>query len=197
MVLSHPIELRTDTWAGLTDKQLLDLCLGNKHLKIERDPNGTILIMSPIKFKISHFNNNLLGVFYIWNKKYAKGYFTDSNGGYILPDTSMRAPDIGFVLKENYQKLTEEQKMSFAPLCPDFVVEIISASEDAKKAKEKMNAWMENGCELAWLIDIFEKKIHIFEKGGKVHVHDDFSKEMTGTKFLTDFTFLPSEVFSE
>lgn len=197
MIFSHPIELRTETWAGLTDEQLLDLCQGNKHLKIERDEKGNILIMSPTKFKISHFNNNLAGVLYMWNIKCKKGYFTDSNGGYILPDTSMRAPDIGFVLKERYATLTEDQKMSFAPLCPDFVVEIISSKEEMGKAKEKMEMWMKNGCQLSWLIDVFDQKIHVFEKGGAMYVHDNFSQPMTGTLFLSDFTFLPSEVFSE
>jgi Uma2 family endonuclease len=197
MIFSHPIELSTEAWPSLTDQQLLDLCIGNKHLKIERDEKGNILLMSPTKFKISHFNNNLQGAFFNWNKKYSKGYFTDSNGGYILPDTSMRAPDIGFVLKEKYASLTEEQKMSFAPICPDFVVEIISSPEDQKKAEEKMAMWMRNGCQLAWLIDIFAQKILVFEKGEVLNIHDDFSKKMTGTLFLSDFTFLPSEVFSE
>lgn len=197
MILSHPIELNTEMLGGLSDKQLLDLCMGNKHLKIERDEKGNILIMSPTKTKISSFNSNLVGVFYVWNKKYKKGILTDSNGGYILPDSSMRAPDLGFVLKEKFNLLTEVEKMSFAPVCPDFVVEIISSKEDLNKAKVKMDMWMSNGCMVAWLIDTFDSKIHVYEEGKSIYTHHDFSKELRGTKFLSDFLFTPNEVFTE
>ncbi|MBC7390965.1 MAG: Uma2 family endonuclease [Opitutaceae bacterium] len=197
MILTHPIELNTDLLGGLTDQQLLDLCVGNKHLKIERDDKGNILIMSPTKFRISSFNSNLLGIFYNWNKKYKKGILTDSNGGYILADSSMRAPDLGFVLKEKFNLLTEEQKMNFAPVCPDFVVEIISSKDELQKAKDKMNMWLKNGCQIAWLIDTFEERIYVYGSTGLIDTHEDFSKELTGSGFLSDFSFIPQEVFSE
>lgn len=196
MIFSHPIELRTETWAGLSDKELLDLCQGNKHLKIERDENGNILIMAPTNFRIEYFNTNLLSLFVEWSKKTKKARITGSSGGFILPDSSMRAPDIALLLNEKYKSLTPLDKQGFPAVCPDFVVEIISSKEELKIAKKKMAMWMKNGCILSWLVDVFEQKIYVYEDG-KTHIHDDFSKPMNGTQFLSDFTFLPSEVFSE
>lgn len=198
MILTNPIEIRTGSlWQGLSDRQLLDMCMGNKELKIERDEEGNLLIMSPTKARISHFNADFLIEMGIWNKKYKKGVLTDSNGGFILPDGSMRAPDLGFVLIERYKSLTEDEKDSFAPICPDFVAEIMSSKDELADAKKKMEMWMRNGCQIAWLVDTFSEKIYVYGQDGSVHIHDDFKKELKGTQFLSEFVFIPADIFSE
>lgn len=96
MILSEPIEIRTGTlWQGFSNRQLLDLCMGNKELKIEHDENGNLLIISPTKSRKSSYNLNLAVEFYIWIKKIKKGILTDFNGGFVLPDSSMSSHDIG------------------------------------------------------------------------------------------------------
>jgi len=195
MVLSHPIELRTDIWKGLADDELLDLCQGNKHLKIERDESGNILIKSPTNFLTEFFNSNLLYLLMDWNKKFQVGKFTGSSGGFILPDNSMRAPDIAFVLNENIEKFTKEELYKFPHLCPDFVVEVISSKEELAEAKKKMKMWMSNGCQISWLLDSFEQKIYIEHKGGIEYIHEDFSVELKGNLFLNGFSFIPKDIF--
>ena len=194
MVISQAIALRTGSvWKGLSDEELLRLCMGNKELKIERDENGTIFIISPTKFGISHKNSGLLIELGIWNKIVKKGVLTDSYGGYILPDTSMRAPDIGFVLIEKYRTLTAKDKDSFAPICPDFVNEIISSKGELQEARKKMTMWIRNGCQVAWLIDPFVKKIYSFENNWTEYVHDDFNKDLQVPNFYPISLFCPQK----
>jgi Uma2 family endonuclease len=48
------------------------------------------------------------------------------------------------------------------PLCPDFVVELVSSSQNAEALKPKMEEYMENGCKLGWLIDPYNKITQVF-----------------------------------
>jgi Uma2 family endonuclease len=70
-----------------------------------------------------------------------------------LPDRSVLSPDASWVSKNKWQALSEEDQNKFAPICPEFVIEIKSKSDSLEDLQTKMNTWIANGAQLAWLID--------------------------------------------
>ena len=66
--------------------------------------------------------------------------------------------------------LTPEQLQSFAPICPEFVIEVRSKSDRLAELQEKMRMWIANGAELAWLVDPSRKAVEIYRPGREVEV---------------------------
>jgi Uma2 family endonuclease len=66
------------------------------------------------------------------------------------------------VSHEKLATLSKEEYRKFAPLCPEFVIELMSPSDSLNDAKEKMLEYMQNGAELGWLIDLGEKKVYVY-----------------------------------
>ncbi len=181
------LEIKVKAIGGLSDDELFAFCQENEHLRIERDRHGNILVMSPTGGITGNKNFNLSGVFYEWNRKKKKGYLFDSNTGFTLPNGAMRSPDLSFILKENWERLPEEDQEKFAHVCPDFVIELRSKNDSLSGLHEKMQEYMDNGTRLGWLIDPYDKKVHIYDQKVPVSIHDDFSKSLKGKYFMDDF----------
>lgn len=60
---------------------------------------------------------------------------------------------------KRWEALTAEEKKGFAPIYPDFVVELRFASDNMKPLREKMQEYIENGAKLGWLIDRKNRKV--------------------------------------
>ena len=69
--------------------------------------------------------------------------------------------------------MTAEEKTGFAPICPDFVVELRSASDNMKPLREKMQEYIENAAKLGWLIDRKNRKVEIYRQGFDVEILDN------------------------
>ena len=82
-----------------------------------------------------------------------------------LPDDSMRSPDAAWVSSSRLDPLMDEEGDRFAPLCPEFVVELRSASDLLPDVAAKMEQWMANGAKLAWLIDPQLKRVTVYRAG--------------------------------
>ena len=83
------------------------------------------------------------------------GLVASSSAGFTLADDSVRSPDASWVSDALWNALTDAQQCSFAPVCPPFLVEILSESDSRKALKAKMEMWLANGAQLAWMIDPF------------------------------------------
>ncbi len=136
-----------------SDDELYAFCMANPELSIERDENGQVLMAPPTGFEGSSRNMSIGSMIWQWNFKKKVGKVTDSNGGYILPDNSMRAPDVGWLSNERLATITLEDRKKFAHVCPDFVIELRSESDNLKELQAKMEKWLENGVRLGWLVD--------------------------------------------
>ena len=82
-----------------------------------------------------------------------------------LPDGSVLSPDAAWVANEALHRLTPKQRKEFLPLCPAFAVEVRSPSDDLKEAKDKMQTWIANGAQLAWLIDGDARTVYVYRIG--------------------------------
>lgn len=176
-----------------SDDELYDFCAANPELRIERDENGQIIIMPPTGLESSFVNNELQTETSIWNRQTKAGRVSDSNGGYKLPDTSMRAPDVGWVSNERLATVTAEQLRKFAPVTPDFVIEVRSESDSLSELKTKMEKWLANGVRLGWLVDPQEQTTTIYRPNQQPQ-QVPFDQTLSGEDVLVGFTLNVKEV---
>lgn len=80
-----------------------------------------------------------------WVEQDGIGVGFDSSTGFILPNGATRSPDAAWVRRTRLAALTPEQKRRFLPLCPDFVVELRSASDSLTMVQDKMREYVDNG----------------------------------------------------
>ena len=183
------IVIRTESIGGLTDEQLFHFCRENRDLVIERNADGEIILMSPTGGKTGKRSGDIFTDLNVWSRKDGSGVAFDSSTGFILPNGAMRAPDAAWVTKARWRALTAAQQEHFPPLCPDFVVELRSASDQLNKLQQKMREWMDNGCRLAWLIDADEEKVYLYRTGKEPEVMSGFDKKLSGEDVLPGFAF--------
>ena len=153
-----------------SDQELYELCLANDDLRIERTVEGDLLIMPPAGFRSSHRNARVVAQLQQWAERDGSGLVTDSSGGYLLPDTSMFAPDAAWVQHERLDELTGEEQERFLPLCPDFVIELLSQSDSLADTQAKMRQYLANGLRLGWLIDPFDRRVYVYRAGQDVEI---------------------------
>mgnify|MGYP001804051649 FL=1 len=95
---------------------------------------------------------------------------------------------------ERWETLTAEEQKDFAPICPDFVVELRSASENMKPLREKMQKYIENGAKLGWLIDRKNRKVEVYRQGFDVEILDN-PNSLSGEDVLPEFVLDMAEVW--
>ena len=171
---------------GYPDDGLYELCLANDDLRIERTVEGDLLIGPPAGFKSSHRNAEVVVQLGRWARRDGTGLATESSAGFVLPDTSMFAPDAAWVRYERLDALAAEQQERFLPLCPDFVVELLSRSDSLSDTQAKMRQYVANGLRLGWLIDPFDRRVYVYRPEARVEVlHEPDS--VPGDPVLVDF----------
>ncbi|MBE9186364.1 Uma2 family endonuclease [Microcoleus sp. LEGE 07076] len=164
------ITLNLNSIIKLTSEQFYQLCESNPDLKLERSANGELIAMPPTGGETGKRNSKLNLQVGIWNEQTELGEVFDSSTGFTLPNKADRSPDASWVEKSRWQALTPEQREKFIPLCPDFVIELVSPSDSLKKTQEKMQEYIENGCRLGWLINRKKREVEIYRLGRSVEV---------------------------
>jgi Uma2 family endonuclease len=149
----------------MTDDEYFDFCAHNPELRIERTAEGDILIMPPAGGESSYRNNVISARLLIWAERDGRGRVFDCSVQYFLPNGAAYSPDASWVLSSRLEKLTKTEKRKFLPLCPDFVVELMSPSDRLPKLKAKMREWIENGAQLGWLLDPDRRTVYIYRPG--------------------------------
>jgi Uma2 family endonuclease len=135
----------------------------NPELRLERAPNGDVILMSPTLGGAGYASTSVLGQLFVWAEKEGTGFALDSSTGFELPDSSVRSPDAAWISAKRW---TPPSVQNDSPVpYPDFVVEVRSKSDRLKPAQEKMLAWIENGVQLAWLVDPRRKVVEIYRPG--------------------------------
>ncbi len=184
-----PIELQKP----LSKAAFLQLAEQHPDLRMEREPNGTTTIMSPVKKGSSRRETSFLGLLFLWNTQTNLGEVFGPNGTYELPDGATKMPDVSWISGERMQQAPGDEE-SFIQVVPDFVAEIRSGSDRLAKLQEKMTeTWMANGVQLAWLIDPYEEKAYIYRPNTAVEIVEGFAgKTLKGETILPGFE-LPLE----
>lgn len=158
--MSFPVILRPPR--PLRDDELLEFCAANDPLRIERNPAGELIVMTPAGGKTSNSESYLSRELDIWTEQDAGGIAFNANGGFSLPDGSVRAADAAWLSLQKWNSLSPEEQSRFIPFCPEFVIELRSPSDSITELEQKMRDWMSNGAQLAWLIDPMRKLAMIY-----------------------------------
>ncbi|WP_263383377.1 Uma2 family endonuclease [Granulicella arctica] len=157
-----PLPLRLKPETPMSDEQLMTFCAANEILRVERDANGEVIVMTPTGAASGGRNMDISTDLNIWARLNGTGKAFDSSTGFTLPDGSMRSADVAWLLLSRWSALSKEQQRGFAPLCPDFVIELRSSTDSLADLRTKMKLWIANGVQLAWLIDPDHQAVTIY-----------------------------------
>ena len=168
-----PIIVQLQPVVHLSDEQLFDICLVNRDLRIERNECGGLIIMPPTGSATSDRNSEINMQLRNWAKRDGLGKAFDSSGGFRLPNGAMRSPDAAWMRLSKWNALTAEQRKKFAPLCPDFVLELRSPNDSLATLQEKMLEYLGNGAELGLLVDPEQKRVYVCRRDQGVQILED------------------------
>jgi Uma2 family endonuclease len=178
----------------LTDEQFHRLCRDNPELQFELTARKELVIMSPTGSKTGWRNSKINQRLANWAEADGTGISFDSSTGFTLPNGAKRSPDAAWVRKEIWEALTDEQQEEFAPICPEFVIELRSANDDLATLQAKMTEYIENGTHLGWLIDAKNQKVYVYRPEQPVECLES-PNSVTGDPVLPQFVFRPSEIW--
>jgi Uma2 family endonuclease len=179
----------------ITDEQFFEFCQINRDLHIERNQFGEISIMRPTGSETGNREGNIFGQLWLWSEQDGTGITFSSSTGFILSTGAERSPDASWIKLERWNALSPEQQQKFAPICPDFVIELRSASDNLKPLQEKMLEYMsEEGFQLGWLIDRKNRKVYIYRPGQEVECIDN-PDTVSGDRVLPGFSLNMTKVW--
>ncbi len=170
----------------LNEDQFYQVCQSNPDIKFERNAKGELIIMSPTGGITGKYNSDINTDLNLWNRQKKLGIVFDSSTGFKLPNGANRSPDSAWISLERWNQLSLKQQEKFVPLCPDFVIELRSSSDDLKTLREKMEEYISNGTRLGWLINRQDKQVEIYRQGqAKEILNQPFS--LLGENILPNF----------
>lgn len=157
-----PLKVSLPAIAPMTREEFYAFCQANRDLRIERTATGEVVIRPPAFSDTGNRNFNLAVQLGIWAEQNSTGLGFDSSTGFTLPNGATRSPDAAWIQAARWNALTETEQASFAPICPDFVIELRSASDTLSGLKAKMQEYIDNGALLGWLIDRNNRVVYIY-----------------------------------
>ncbi len=179
----------------VTDRQFLQLCKDNAELRLELTAQGELIAMLPTGSKTGLRNSVITRQLAEWAERDGNGVTFDSSAGFSLPNGAQRSPDASWLRKARWQALSPDEQESFAPLCPDFVVELRSPSDAVGVLQSKMSEYLDNGAELGWLLDPQTKRVYVFRHGTEVECLENPAK-VEGDNLIEGFILDVGKVWS-
>ncbi|HEY9693678.1 MAG TPA: Uma2 family endonuclease [Oculatellaceae cyanobacterium] len=180
------LTLNLDPIIQLTSAQFYQLCQANPDLKLERNANGELIVMPPTGGETGKRNSNINAQLWLWNQQTQLGEVFDSSTGFTLPNKADRSPDAAWVEKSRWDALNAEEREKFIPLCPDFVIELLSPNDSLKKTQDKMLEHIQNGCRMGVLINRKNQQVEIYRPGKEREVLNN-SSSISGEDVLPGF----------
>lgn len=191
--LSAPMFMLNVSSLDLTDEQFEQICRDNRELRIELTSKGDLIIMPPCGSRTGLRNSKINQRLTNWAELDGTGVTFDSSTGFTLPDGSKRSPDASWIRREKWEGLTSKEQGGFAPIVPDFVIELWSPSDSWPLLEEKMRDYIRSGVRLGWLIDPDNKRVFIYRMDHSVELLKDPSS-LSGDPVLPGFVFSLQEI---
>ncbi|WP_041238040.1 Uma2 family endonuclease [Gloeothece citriformis] len=180
----------------LTDDQFYEICQTNQDLRFERTASGDLIIMSPTGGESGQKEADIITDLNNWNRQKKLGVVFSSSTGFKLPKGGDRSPDAAWISLERWQSLSTTERKKFPPICPDFLIELRSQTDDLEKLREKMQEYLDNGLRLGWLIDPQNRAVEIYRLGQVVELLSSPST-VSGEDILPDFVLDLTSIFQE
>ncbi|NEO89580.1 MAG: Uma2 family endonuclease [Moorea sp. SIO3G5] len=170
----------------VTDEQFEQLASANRDLRLERSATGKLIVMPPTGGNTGKRNIDIEGQLWLWNRHTKLGVTFNSSTAFRLPNGAIRSPDAAWVSQKRWNALTPEQQETFPPLCPDFVLELRSKSDNMEPLRQKMQEYIDNQLRLGSLIDPNHKTVEIYRLNQPVEVLKS-PKTLSGEDVLPGF----------
>ncbi len=191
--MTYTIDVKAFT-DSISDRSLEQLCRENPDLRFETDTQGKLIIMSPTGSQSGKFNMSLAFQVELWNRQSKLGVVFDSSTGFKLSNGATRSPDVSWIAIERWNSLSDKQKRGFAPIDPDFVIELLSPTDDLSIAQRKMTEYIDCGVKLGWLINPDEKQVEIYRLGKDKQVINN-PDNLSGEEVLPGLTLDLADIF--
>jgi Uma2 family endonuclease len=189
-----PLVVRFRPAIELSEEQFFALCQINHELRIERNAQGELLIMPPAGSGTGERNMKVAVRVGSWAERDGTGVAFDSSAGFTLPNGAVRAPDAAWIVRERWEQVPSEQREKFAPICPDFVLELRSPSDTLGTVQDKMAEYLANGARLGWLLDPGPRHVYVYRPGAAVERLED-PETVSGDPVLPGFILNVREVW--
>ncbi|MBP0011410.1 MULTISPECIES: Uma2 family endonuclease [unclassified Roseofilum] len=186
MITAKPITLNLKT-VHLSDEQFYQLCQTNEQYQLEQTAQGELLIMSPVGSINGNRESDLNGHVWLWNRQTQLGKVFSSSTVFILPNGGKRSPDVAWIANDLWETLTLEEQEQFAPICPDFVIELRSRTDSLTQLQEKMQEYLDAGLKLGWLIDPQNQQVQIYRPNQPIETVG-LPSILSGETILPEFT---------
>ncbi|WP_221312876.1 Uma2 family endonuclease [Granulicella aggregans] len=179
----------------MSDEELMRFSRENRPYRMEREPNGEILIMTPTGYRTGSTNQRISQALGVWADEDGRGVVFDSSTGFTLSNGAIRSPDASWLSHRKGDALTPEQQTGYAPVCPEFVIELTSPSDRLENVKKKvLDEWIANGTELAWLVDSQTRRVTIYRPGQEAEVLED-PTSVQGTGCVAGFELVMERIW--
>nr|WP_322712108.1 Uma2 family endonuclease [Nostoc sp. ChiSLP03a]MDZ8213397.1 Uma2 family endonuclease [Nostoc sp. ChiSLP03a] len=179
----------------VTHEQFIELALANRDLQLERTATGELIVMPPTGSDTGKRNFDIAGQLWLWNHQTKLGVAFGSSTGFYLPNGSDRSPDAVWIRQDRWDALSTEQQETFAPICPDFVLELRYKNDSIEKLRAKMREYIDNGAHLGWLIDRKNKQVEIYRPNQDVAILNH-PANLSGEDVLSGFVLDLTEVWN-
>jgi Uma2 family endonuclease len=189
-----PVVLQLQPAIALTEDQFYEFCQLNHDFRIERNAAGELVIMPPTGSETDQHNFDIIVQLGIWTKQDGTGVGFGSSGGFTLPNGAVRSPDAAWIKRDRWEAIPPELRKKFAPICPEFVIELRSESDNLRILQDKMQEYIDNGTQLGWLIDRKQRRVFIYRFNIAVEVLDN-PKTLYGEPLLPGFALDLSQVW--
>jgi Uma2 family endonuclease len=188
------IPLKT-RFLNLTDEEFFQFCQEMQDVHVEREADGTIMLMEPTGSETGSFDLEVGAEVRNWNRETRRGKSFGSQAGFTLPNNAVKSPDVAWIELERWLTVPPQDRKRFAHISPDFVIEIRSETDALDRLKQKMVEYIENGVRLGWLIDPQSQQVWIYRADGSVDQVEGFDTPLSGEKVLEGFELRLGELW--
>ncbi len=178
--------LNLDT-VELSDEQFYRLCQVNQDWQLERTAKGELVVMPPVGGISGEREADFIADLVIWNRRTGLGKVFSSSTIFRLPNGGDRSPDAAWVSLERWEALKSEEKEKFPPICPDFVIELRSRTDEISPLRIKMQEYLNSGLRLGWLVNPQEQQVEIYRFNQPVEIIN-LPATLNGESVLPGFT---------
>lgn len=178
----------------LSVDEFWDFCSQNRKLQIELVKKNEIKITFPRGFAFSQKSIEILLQLSKWKKISKTGIVFNHLVGYLLPSGLIFSPSFSWIEKGRFESLSKKKKEKLIHLCPDFVIELRSESDNLSELKNKMAEYIENGAKLGWLIDPKNKEVSVYRANGEIEILENPTK-ISGEIVLKGFELDLTEIW--
>lgn len=189
-----PMVLQLQPAIALTEDQFYEFCQLNRDFRIERNAAGELVIMPPTGSETDQHNFDIIVQLGIWTKQDGTGVGFGSSGGFTLPNGAVRSPDAAWIKRTRWEAIPAELQKKFAPICPEFVIELRSESDRLQVLQDKMQEYIDNGTQLGWLIDRKQRQVFIYRPNTRIEVLDN-PKTLSGETLLPGLVLDLSQIW--